>query len=756
MSRTLAKRSLRLTPSIPLFLVASAVALCIPALGQIIDVPPGASLQAAIDHAPPGSVLHLPRGVIRESLTITKDITLRSDAGDPSRTILEASSPEGAVTITGTANPTVVLEGLTVRAAYGLLPDGIAVAAPARVTLRAVHVEDCLGHGVALYAESHTTLEGCTISGNRAYGVVVENSAASIGGSGNHFSGNGIDLGRYADPSIREPLAAETSEATIRVPTDVSSLQQAIDAVAPGGTVLINSGTYPEGLCIWKPVTLRGTDDGVELLPSIDGALGGAALACAGWISLESVTLRGRWESAADDVALRSVEISGLEGDAFAVLRAERALFEDSVFGDVQGIALVIGGATRARIEGCAFERSWYGIRVGGTSSLEIVGSSFERHDSVSLAFSDHSTGSLEACSLRDNAAGIHLQDTASATFRLCTFEETRGACLELADDSIGRIDNCTFAESGREALLCTDRASLSLSNSFVRDGARAGLLVRGTSVATAQSCKFSDNAGNGVRIEGSGNVSLTQCHITRNGAGSVADSFLRVGHSGAQAGLLMIDSAVAHLDRVTISDNIGAGVCITPVELAFGGMLLSYASAAFSDCALSGNGLDGIYAWTRSGIEMDRCTLSENAGCGLNIEARGQHRLSESVIEGNEGIGLSISSATVVADSVDINANTIGIMLTEDARVLLTDCSVVRNVLGILTYCKQCADEFKIPYNSDYRFTGFLSGSGNAIPGLGEPNGNPFGSVCPDDGSIDIDALVSEISDEEDEGPSD
>jgi len=57
--------------------------------------------------------------------------------------------------------------------------------------------------------------------------------------------------------------------------------------------------------------------------------------------------------------------------------------------------------------------------------------------------------------------------------------------------------------------------------------------------------------------------VSLTQCHITRNGAGSVADSFLRVGHSGAQAGLLMIDSAVAHLDRVTISDNIGAGVCI-------------------------------------------------------------------------------------------------------------------------------------------------------------------------------------------------
>ena len=755
MSGALARRSRR--PNLSILLCGAwAIILCIPVAGQIIDIPPSTPLQAAIDRSPPGSVLQLPRGTIRESLVITKDITLRSDADDPGRTILEPSSPEGVVTITGTEDPTVLLEGLTVRAAYGLLPDGIAVAAPAHVTLRAVHVEDCLGHGVALYAEGHITLENCTISGNNACGVVVENSAASVDGSGNRFVGNGIDLGRYADPSIREPLAAETSEATIRVPADVASLQQAIDAVAPGGTVLIEPGTYPEGLCIWKPVTLRGSTDGVELHPSIDGVLGGAALACAGRISLESVALRGRWESAADDIALRGVEIGGLEGDAFAVVRAERALFEDSVFRDVQGVALVIGDAARGSIEGCTFDANWYGLRVGGTSSLEITDSSFEHHDSVSLALSDQSAGHLEVCSFRDNAAGISLQGASSVALRRCTFEETRGVCFELADDSAGRIDNCTFTGSGMEALRCTDRASLSLSNAFVRDGAQAGLLLKGTSVATVQSCKFSDNAGNGVRIEGASNVSLTQCHITRNGAGAVADSFLRVGHSGAQAGLLMIDSAVAVLDRVTISDNIGAGACITPVELSFGGMILSYASATLSDCTLSGNGLDGIYAWTHSGIEMDRCTLSENAGCGLNIEARGQHHLIESVIEGNEGIGLSISSATVVADSVAIDANTIGIMLTEDAKVLLTDCSVVRNVLGILTYCKQCTDEFRIPYNSDYRFTGFLSGSGNAIPGLGEPDGNPFGSICPDDGSIDIDALVSEISDEGVEGPSD
>ena len=206
--------------------------------------------------------------------------------------------------------------------------------------------------------------------------------------------------------------------------------------------MLIEPGTYAEGLCLWKPVTLRGTAEGVELLPSIDGVLGGAALACAERISLESVALRGRWESAADDVALRSVEIGGLEGDAFAVLQAGRALFEDSVFRDVQGIALVIGDDTRASIEGCTFDANWYGIRVRGTSSLEIVESSFERHDSVSLALFDQSTGHLEVCSFRDNAAGLSVQGASSAALRRCTFEEIRGVGFELADDSIARIDS--------------------------------------------------------------------------------------------------------------------------------------------------------------------------------------------------------------------------------------------------------------------------------------------------------------------------
>ncbi|MFC2099560.1 right-handed parallel beta-helix repeat-containing protein [Candidatus Bipolaricaulota bacterium] len=720
------------------------------AAAQIIQIPEGASIQEAIDRAPPGAVLQLPAGIFSESLTITEDITLRADPASPGRTILEAASPEGAIIITGTAAPHVVLDGFTIRGAHGYVPDGIAVYVPARMFLRSVHIMDCEGSGVALYGAGHVTLEDCILSGNGAYGVVAYDAAGLVDGAGNVLRDNAVDLGWYADPVIRIPLVAETAEQVVRVPSDAPSVQQAIDAVAPHGTVLIEPGSYHEGICLWKPVTLRGTGEGVELFAPTDAKLGGAALADAGSVSLENLQLRSRWEIVAGNVVLRDLDVHSADGDALAIAQADSVLVAGSTFHDVRGTALAISGGTEARLEGCSFVGSWYGLRLDGKASVEVANSSFDDQDAQGLILSDDSRAFLETCVLRDNAAGISLRGSTHVTLEACTFEDTRGTCLELADDAVGLVDACTFAASGGDAIVCSDRSSLSLTGSFVREGGGSGLVLKAWAQATAVSCKFADNARNGVRMEGAADVSLSQCHITRNGNAPDPDPFSLVGQSGAQAGLLMIDSSSARLERVTVSDNAGTGICITPIELAFGGVLPSYASALLEDCTLSGNGRDGIYAWTNTGIEMDRCTIAENAGCGLNIEARGQHRLSESVIEENQGIGLAVSSASVVAFSVDVDANAIGIMLYEDAKLSLTDCRILRNLLGVLTYCETCADAYEIPFNRDYLFTGMLSGSGNTIPDPGQPGANPLGNVCPDDGSIDVDALLSNATDEE------
>jgi len=70
--------------------------------------------------------------------------------------------------------------------------------------------------------------------------------------------GNGADLGGYAPASVRQPLVPQTERKELSVPGDYPSIQEAIDALAPGGTITVAPGTYEVGLTIWKPLTLHG------------------------------------------------------------------------------------------------------------------------------------------------------------------------------------------------------------------------------------------------------------------------------------------------------------------------------------------------------------------------------------------------------------------------------------------------------------------------------------------------------------------
>ena len=51
-----------------------------------------------------------------------------------------------------------------------------------------------------------------------------------------------------------------SSSTIIRVPEDYPTIQQAIDASEPGGTILVAPGTYYERIIIDKPISLIGED----------------------------------------------------------------------------------------------------------------------------------------------------------------------------------------------------------------------------------------------------------------------------------------------------------------------------------------------------------------------------------------------------------------------------------------------------------------------------------------------------------------
>ncbi len=137
------------------------------ALGIPVVVPPGSSLQTAIDGAPVGAVLELGAGVYRESVVISRSVTLRG-AGEP--TVIEGTRAGAVVRIHG--NGIVVrLEDLTVRGGIGWEGHGIQVEGTSIVDLAFVTVTKNLWCGI--WGRDHATLslDWCRIVENGTHGI---------------------------------------------------------------------------------------------------------------------------------------------------------------------------------------------------------------------------------------------------------------------------------------------------------------------------------------------------------------------------------------------------------------------------------------------------------------------------------------------------------------------------------------------------------------------------------------------------------
>lgn len=180
-------------------------------------------------------------------------------------------------------------------------------------------------HGVELTGEARATLTACTLSQNAFDGIRVQHSAhasvsasvisanrrglwlggsaaadirnslieknagygafswsrAEVTGEGNRFLANGVDMGGNLSGTLRLPLK-EPREAVITWPDEgYASLQEAVDALLPGGRLIMEQGEYTAALTVGKAlkieadagqVTLKGKGDALPVLSLVDGA----------------------------------------------------------------------------------------------------------------------------------------------------------------------------------------------------------------------------------------------------------------------------------------------------------------------------------------------------------------------------------------------------------------------------------------------------------------------------------------------------
>lgn len=168
---------------------------------------------------------------------------------------------------------------------------GIMAVHSAQVTIVNTTVSDN-NKGLAVTNSARVEIQESRFLNNRGCGVGVWTPEAQVIGPPQEFQGNGADLCGYAPASLRKPLASQTEKTELTVPGDYANLQEAIDAIAPGGTITIASGTYEAGLTLWKPLTLRGAGPEETTLKALPNrGLVGSIIAGVAGIELENLAI---------------------------------------------------------------------------------------------------------------------------------------------------------------------------------------------------------------------------------------------------------------------------------------------------------------------------------------------------------------------------------------------------------------------------------------------------------------------------------
>lgn len=151
--------------------------------------------------------------------------------------------------------------------------NGIYAGGEAQVSLMNSSVFDNRANGLDLRDSATAELKEARIMGNKHCGVAVWSGQAQVHGTAQEFQSNGADLCGFAPASLRNPLVSQTAKVQLTIPGDYASLQEAIDAIAPGGTIIIAAGTYEAGLTIWKPLILQGAGREQTILKARQGVV---------------------------------------------------------------------------------------------------------------------------------------------------------------------------------------------------------------------------------------------------------------------------------------------------------------------------------------------------------------------------------------------------------------------------------------------------------------------------------------------------
>jgi len=533
-------------------------------------------------------------------------------------------------------------------------------------------------YGIRLWSSVEAEISNNSIDGN-TYGIYSE-SSGEVKGEGNIFSGNGAALCGNLPGSLRIPLTEATEDEIVYPDEEYSSLQEAVDALLPGGRLVLQAGEYEldSAVVIDKEMQLEskggvGTPEErrVTLKNTRRVYVPRSGISTAHYASVVPVfSLVGGAK-----LGLVGVEItgstSGLLLGANAYAKSTSSTFSENN----TGVKLL--GSAQTTITNSSFSGNSTGVRLYGTAQATITGSTFSNNSrgiwirgSAQAAITDSSFSLSAGYVFSSQLSGIRLENSAQATITDSTFSRT-GYAVELQNNSQAIITGSTFSNNSRGIALTSwsEGGYKGLAQAAITDSSffenTYGIWLTGTAQATITGSTFAKNRECGVRLGGekerswgSGKIpstaqaTITNCKFTESSILLLNSTQVKVSNStfegrgialsgptkaeitestisGSVNGIFLSEGAYAQISNSTISENEDTGIYIFS------------ARAQITDSTISRNGCTGILVKFGSGLEITGSSISDNGCTGIYLFLEARAEITDSTISGNNGDGV-------------------------------------------------------------------------------------------------------------------